>query len=98
MADNKHPAPPPPPPRQSSPPAPPPKPAQPHDEAKHPERSPYATEPGKLPPVGSRDYVAGQPIDEEEQKKVEGEHDAKMKAAEDQRKAAEAKAHHDEKK
>jgi hypothetical protein len=69
----------------------PPRPASPPD---HPPPSPpYTTEPGKLPPVGHKDYTAGQPIDEEERKKVEGEHDAKMKAGEDQRKAAEAKGH-----
>jgi hypothetical protein len=44
-----------------------------------------------LAPQGSRDYVAGQPIDKEEQAKTEGEHDAQMKAAEEQRKKEEAK-------
>jgi hypothetical protein len=57
-----------------------------------PPHSPYTTEPSKLPPVGSKDYVAGQPTDEEEQRKVEGEHDAKIKAAEEQARKAEQAA------
>ena len=51
---------------------------------------PHGKEPPLAPP-GSRDYVAGQPIDEEEQKKVEGEHDALVKSAEEARKKEEAK-------
>jgi hypothetical protein len=77
----------------------PPRPAQPQTQhvAPPPDHPPpsHTTEPSKLPPVGHKDYTAGQPIDEEEQKKVESEHDAKIKAGEEQRKAAEAKAHHD---
>jgi len=58
--------------------------------APHAPPPPHEKEPTLAPP-GSRDYVAGQPIDEAEQKKVEGEHDAQMKAAEEQRKKEEAK-------
>jgi hypothetical protein len=50
----------------------------------------YAAETRPLPPVGSRDYVAGQPVDEEEQKKVDGEHAAKLKAADEAARKAEA--------
>ena len=52
--------------------------------------APHDKEPPLAPP-GSRDYVAGQPIDEAEQAKVESEHDARMKAAEEARKKEEAK-------
>jgi hypothetical protein len=80
MVDNKH------------TPPPPAQPAKPADEQAKSPHSPYETKPGPLPPVGSRDYVAGQPIDEEEQRKVEGEHDAKLKAAQEEARKAEAKA------
>lgn len=56
--------------------------------------TPPAREPDKkmpdLAPPGSAGYVAGQPIDKEEQAKTEAEHDAKMKAGEESRKKAEA--------
>jgi hypothetical protein len=84
--DTKHPTPPPPP-SQTPPHAAPAAPGA--DTSRH---SPYETKPSPLPPVGSRDYVAGQPIDEEEQKKVDGEHEAKLKAAEEAQRKAEAKA------
>jgi hypothetical protein len=85
VVDNKH-TPPPPPPRPS-----PPQQKTPDDQAKAP-HSPYEAKPGPLPPVGSRDYVAGQPIDEEEQHKVDSEHEAKLKAAAEAERKAEAKA------
>jgi hypothetical protein len=44
-----------------------------------------------LAPQGSREYIAGQPVDEEEQAKTEAEAAAKKKANEDAVKAAEAK-------
>jgi hypothetical protein len=80
MPDNKHPT--------TPPPAQPAKPAEPAT----PTRSPYEAKPNPLPPVGSRDYVAGQPIDEEEQRKVDGEHEAKLKAAQEEARKAEQKA------
>jgi hypothetical protein len=49
----------------------------------------YAAEPRPLAPAGSRDYVAGQPVDEEEQKKVDDEHAAKLKAADEAARKAE---------
>jgi hypothetical protein len=89
MVDTRHPAPPPPPAARPTQPAPP-------ASAQHPAEPAKRDAPGKLPPVGSKDYIAGQPIDEEEQKKTEGDHDALMKAGEEKRKAAEAKAHRDD--
>jgi hypothetical protein len=62
------------------------KPAEPHN--------PYEAKPAPLPPVGSKDYVAGQPIDEEEQRKVDGEHEAKLKAAAEEARKNEQKALH----
>jgi hypothetical protein len=79
-------------------PAPAAKPAE-HEQAKAPlTHSPYETKPAPLPPQGSKDYVAGQPVDEEEQRKVDGEHDAKLKAAAEEARKAEQrtldKQHH----
>ena len=54
---------------------------------------------GKVPPPGSRDYVAGQPVSEEERAETEGEADrlakygdAQHKLTEDERKRREEEA------
>jgi hypothetical protein len=77
MVDQKHTPPQQPAPVTKEPPAPPPS-------------QQYVAETHPLPPVGSRDYVAGQPIDEEEQRKVDGERAAKLKAADEAARKAEA--------
>ena len=101
MADNKHPTPP----HQA---APPPKPAAPSPTppASSPP-SPSTKPPADLPPKtenypppedfhlakpGSRDYVAGQPADEEELAKTETERTDKIKSAQEAARQAEHKA------
>jgi hypothetical protein len=67
MANQPHPQPPSPPPPQQPRPQPPPPPAPPKPE----EDAAALPKDFKLAPPGSRDYVAGQPIDEEELRKTQ---------------------------